>query len=439
MALAELRLAVGPGSLDEAALVPRLDAAACGTADGRGCRALHYVAWKVPSAAAVAAALAASPDAASAADNAGWLPLHYAAWAKAPLDAVELLLAAHPAAAAATNARGFLPLHMAVQSGAPDAVVGKLLDAHPAGVSAKTNNGDTPLTLATASGADASMLESDEAAVRHCRPLTLTPPLAHATLLFPQVRLARLVALDLPIDADGAPKADGAHGGSFSVVVRDRRCQKALLHLLKPEADGGLGYARHASVLSNLKMPLPSEDEVLVMKRRAAYGQPCPYEKAPEACAVAAANRDTLRRSHLFHSTQVLGLRRRVAAAGRRRGAAAHRRAGGRPRRAPSPPGCRRPLRRCGEAAARRDEGGAVRVGEAGEAARRAGGCVHRRRPARAARRHRRGRRQAAARRVEGGGARTNVAGAAAVEPGAAAVERERRGVLSELTATLFG
>jgi len=23
-----------------------------------------------------------------------------------------------------------------------------------------------------------------------------------------------------------------------------------------------------------------------VMKRRAAYGQPCPYEKAPEACAL---------------------------------------------------------------------------------------------------------------------------------------------------------
>ena len=91
------------------------------------------------------------------------------------------------------------------------------------------------------------------------------------------MRLARLVALDLPIDADGAPKADGAHGGSFSVVVRDRRCQKALLHLLKPEADSGLGHARHASVLSAWKMP--SEDEVLVMKRRAAYGQPCPYEK----------------------------------------------------------------------------------------------------------------------------------------------------------------
>ena len=62
------------------------------------------------------------------------------------------------------------------------------------------------------------------------------------------MRLARLVALDLPIDVDGAPKADGAHGGSFFVVVRDRRCQKALLHLLKPEADGGHGYARHASL-----------------------------------------------------------------------------------------------------------------------------------------------------------------------------------------------
>ena len=161
-----------PGSVDEAAIISQLDAASCGAADGRGCRALHYLAWKLPSPLALAAALAAAPDAASAADGAGWLPLHYAAWAKAPLDAVELLLAAHPAAAAATNARGFLPLHMAVQSGAPDAVVGKLLDAHPAGVSAKTSNGDTPLALATASGADATMLESDEAAVRRYRPLT---------------------------------------------------------------------------------------------------------------------------------------------------------------------------------------------------------------------------------------------------------------------------
>ena len=50
--------------------------------------------------------------------------------------------------------------------------------------------------------------------------------LAHATLLLPQVRLARLVALDLPIDADGAPKADGAHGGSFFVVVRDAAARK---------------------------------------------------------------------------------------------------------------------------------------------------------------------------------------------------------------------
>ena len=38
-----------PGSIDEAAIISQLDAAACGAADGRGCRALHYLAWKLPS------------------------------------------------------------------------------------------------------------------------------------------------------------------------------------------------------------------------------------------------------------------------------------------------------------------------------------------------------------------------------------------------------
>ena len=78
--------------------------------------------------------------------------------------------------------------------------------------------------------------------------------------LLPQVRLARLVALDLPIDADGAPKADGAHGGSFFVVGRTA-ARRALLHLLKPEADGGLvAFGVLTRPSSRASLPLPSED-----------------------------------------------------------------------------------------------------------------------------------------------------------------------------------
>ena len=185
-------------------------------------------------------------------------------------------------------------------------------------------------------------------------------------------------------------------------------------------------------------MPLPSEDEVLVMKRRAAYGQPCPYEKAPEACAVAAGTARTA--PPLTPLPRYTGTRPTPACLRCRPTA---RRCGAPSRRRPTAP-CFRLLQDAADrsAAAEKRLRAAMKAGlfasvkpaklrdalaEASTA-----GDPHALRAVIA---------EAGVKlqRAESkGGARTNVAGAAAVEPGAAAVERERRGVVAALTAILF-